>query len=90
VEADIIINCTSLGNYDAPECSPLNTELLDKLKEPVFCLDVIHTPEETVLLKELRRRGIPSENGVRMSEIQATMGFWSVENSYASFSKHIS
>lgn len=70
--ADLIINCTSVGM--APDVSgcPIDPMLL----EPRHAVhDIVYQPRETVLLREARRRGCPTVEGIGMLVHQGAASF---------------
>jgi shikimate dehydrogenase len=69
--ADVLINCTSLGQGGNP---PLDIDLSD-LKRSAIVYDVIYVPLETALLKAARRAGHRTVDGLSMLLYQAIPGF---------------
>jgi shikimate dehydrogenase len=69
---DIIINTTSVGMYPNVEEMPL---LLDNLKKGTIVSDIIYNPLETMLLKEAKRCGAITQNGVGMFVYQGALAF---------------
>jgi len=72
---DLIVNCTSLGNVDNRCSMPLDIERLREIPKQAVYFDVIHTPTETLLLQNLKKQLPLVENGIRMSRLQAEIGF---------------
>ncbi|HZG60592.1 MAG TPA: shikimate dehydrogenase [Anoxybacillus sp.] len=69
---DIIINTTSVGMYPNVEEIPLS---LDNLKKGTVVSDIIYNPLETMLLKEAKRCGAITQNGVGMFVYQGALAF---------------
>lgn len=67
---DIIINTTSVGMFPNTENSPFDFEMYDQ-SLPVFVYDMIYNPLKTAFLKEAEKRGIKTENGLKMLVYQA-------------------
>ena len=74
-EADIIINCTSLGSILKPGMSPLGFEDFSKIRKSSFIYDVIYDPIETPLLSFASLSGLKFMNGLSMNFEQAVIGF---------------
>jgi shikimate dehydrogenase len=73
IEADLIVNATSLGlNLDDP--SPLN-ETVFPLKSSHAVYDIIYRPAETPLLKAARAAGCKTANGLGMLLHQGAKAF---------------
>ncbi|TAK80951.1 MAG: shikimate dehydrogenase [Betaproteobacteria bacterium] len=70
-EADVLVNCTSLGLAGKP---PLEIEL-GPLKQSAVVYDVIYVPLETGLLAAARKRGHRTVDGLGMLLQQAGFGF---------------
>lgn len=71
VDADILVNTTSLGMTGNP---PLEINL-QHLPEHCLVSDIVYVPLETPLLKAARQRGLPSVDGLGMLLHQAVPGF---------------
>jgi shikimate dehydrogenase len=69
---DIIINTTSVGMYPHVEEMPLS---LANLKKGTVVSDIIYNPLETMLLKEAKRYGAITQNGVGMFVYQGALAF---------------
>ncbi len=72
-DADIIVNCTSLG---MPGSADLDVSLTDA-KDSAIVADIIYIPLETGLVKAARERGLRTTNGLPMLMHQATTGLYS-------------
>ena len=72
LNADLIVNGTSLGMNDAPERTPIAKELLRK---DVFVYDMIYSPPMTQLLKDAKVVGAQTENGLEMLLYQGLLAF---------------
>jgi shikimate dehydrogenase len=70
-EADLLVNCTSLGLSGKP---PLEIDL-DPLKRSAVVYDVVYVPLETALLAAARKRGHRTVDGLGMLLQQAGFGF---------------
>jgi len=70
-EADLLVNCTSLGLAGKP---PLEIDL-GPLKRSAVVYDVVYVPLETGLLGQARRRGHRTVDGLGMLLQQAGFGF---------------
>lgn len=70
-EADVLVNCTSLGLAGKP---PLEVDL-GPLKRSAVVYDVIYVPLETGLLAAARKRGHRTVDGLGMLLQQAGFGF---------------
>jgi shikimate dehydrogenase len=64
---DLAVNCTSCG-MNEQDPFPIDPDVLSKVAR---VYDLIYSPEETKLLKEARRRGLPASNGIGMLIHQA-------------------
>ncbi|MBA2869817.1 shikimate dehydrogenase [Anoxybacillus calidus] len=69
---DIIINTTSVGMYPNVEEIPLS---LANLKKGTVVSDIIYNPLETLLLKEAKRCGAITQNGLGMFVYQGALAF---------------
>ncbi|BCS80713.1 shikimate dehydrogenase [Anaerocellum diazotrophicum] len=67
---DIIINTTSVGMFPNIENNPFDFEIYEQ-SPPVFVYDMIYNPLKTAFLKEAEKRGIKTENGLKMLVYQA-------------------
>jgi len=70
-EADVLVNCTSLGLAGKP---PLEIDL-GPLKRSAVVYDVVYVPLETALLAAARKRGHRTVDGLGMLLQQAGFGF---------------
>ena len=70
-EADVLVNCTSLGLAGKP---PLGIDL-EPLKRTAVVYDVVYVPLETGLLAAARKRGHRTVDGLGMLLQQAGFGF---------------
>lgn len=71
-EATVVVNGTSLGMADSPLQSPLPKELLKK--ELLVC-DMIYSPPVTQLLKDGKKVGAQTQNGLDMLLYQGLLAF---------------
>ena len=74
-EADIIINCTSIGWGNQSLKSPISLKFLNYVKKSSKFFDVIYDPRTTVLLKHVRKKGFKSLNGLDMNLQQAVLAY---------------
>ena len=72
LEADVIINATSLGMYPQDGETPLPKKLL---KEGMIVMDIVYQPLRTKLLREAKQRGCVTVNGLEMLMRQAAAQF---------------
>ncbi|MHC4441842.1 MAG: shikimate dehydrogenase [Planctomycetota bacterium] len=72
LEADAIINCTSMGMWPKVEDTPVHSRAMSN-KPMVF--DTVYNPIETHLLHEARRQGCKTVDGVSMFVNQAVAQF---------------
>ncbi len=71
-EADLIINCTSAGMTPDVQGCPIDPALLDP-RQVVY--DIVYQPRETVLLREARRKGCQTVEGLGMLVHQGAASF---------------
>lgn len=71
LNADILINATPVGMKEGDPCI-VSTDALHK--DLIVC-DLIYNPLETNLLKEARKRGLKSINGIGMLLYQGALSF---------------
>ncbi|MBC7605509.1 MAG: shikimate dehydrogenase [Burkholderiales bacterium] len=73
----IIINCTPLGTSpNVKECPPIPCEYFT---ENHIAYDLIYNPEETEFLKNARKKGAITKNGLEMLVLQAERA-WKIWN----------
>jgi 3-dehydroquinate dehydratase/shikimate dehydrogenase len=72
VVCDTLINCTSVGMHPNVDESPIHQSFL---KPNLVVMDVVYTPEQTMLIKEGRARGCHILTGVDMFVRQAALQF---------------
>jgi shikimate dehydrogenase len=63
LEADVVINATSLGMHPRDRESPIPKKLL---KEGMMVMDIVYQPLETKLLREAKEKGCLTINGLEM------------------------
>lgn len=68
LKGEIIINCTPCGMYPGTDCSPVDEAVFDGYETAV---DLIYNPEETLFLKQARKKGLKTMNGLYMLVGQA-------------------
>ncbi len=72
IEADIIINGTSIGMLGNENMSPLDNKMAENVIKPgMIVFDTVYNPLETKLLKLARERGAKTIDGVNMLVYQA-------------------
>ncbi|MBW3042887.1 shikimate dehydrogenase family protein [Prochlorococcus marinus] len=71
----LLINCTSLGDYQNLDFSPISLDLVDTHNKPIGIFDVIHTPSLTKLLLWAKDKKINYCNGIDMNLMQAAIAF---------------
>jgi len=71
-DADILINATSIGLGDEDARVPLNVE---SLRPELVVADVIFNPPQTQLLRDAKRQGCTTLDGLGMLVNQAVIGF---------------
>ncbi len=73
-EADLIVNCTTLGMLHGPGegCTPLNKELIPAKS---FVYDLVYNPPETPLLREAIQAGASRLGGLHMLVYQGAASF---------------
>ena len=72
VICDTLINCTSVGMHPNIDESPIHPSFL---KPGLTVMDLVYTPETTLLVKEARSRGCHVLTGVDMFVRQAALQF---------------
>lgn len=68
-KADLIINATPVGMFPHEDDSPLDINF--SVKKNLIAFDLIYNPAETKFLAEAKKKGIFTENGLRMLIYQA-------------------
>ncbi len=69
---DLIVNATPVGMAESGGLLPVPLELIKKRH---FIYDLVYIPQETVLIKEARRKGARAVNGIGMLVHQAALAF---------------
>jgi 3-dehydroquinate dehydratase/shikimate dehydrogenase len=72
VQADVVINCTSVGMHPHVDATPYDA---DWLHEGMLVFDTIYNPENTLLLEQARERGCQTVDGLEMFVRQAARQF---------------
>ncbi|MGA2317851.1 MAG: shikimate dehydrogenase [Thermodesulfobacteriota bacterium] len=72
LEADVIINATSLGMYPRDRETPIPKKLL---KEGMMVMDIVYQPLQTKLLREAKKKGCLTINGLEMLVRQGVAQF---------------
>lgn len=74
---DMIVNCTPLGMFpNEDNCPPIPYSALTSKH---FLYDLVYNPEETLFLKEGKKRGARTRNGYKMLALQAEAS-WRIWN----------
>ena len=71
----LIINCTSMGDYENIELMPINTSTIPKEKYPMGIYDVIYNPLKSKLIQFAEEKNILCDNGLEMNLLQAAIAF---------------
>lgn len=71
-DAELVINCTSVGMEPHAEQCPIQS---DDLRREQIVYDIVYRPRETVLLREARRRGCVTVEGIGMLVYQGAASF---------------
>ena len=72
IDADVLINTSSVGMYPNVEDSPVSDAML---KQDMILFDVVYNPQETKLLKDAKANGCVTLDGVEMFVGQAALQF---------------
>ncbi len=72
LNADIIVNCTSVGQHPDVDDSPVHQSIL---KPGMVVFDAVYNPETTLLVKQARSRGCHVVTGVELFVRQASLQF---------------
>ena len=72
---DILINATSVGSQNNPSKELVERKHLYKLKNSTLVYDIIYDPLETTLLKDAKKVGLDTMNGLEMNLLQAVLAF---------------
>ncbi len=67
---DLIIQTTSIGMFPDVDSSPISVE---NLKPTAFVSDIIYTPLETKLLRDVKQKGARIQNGIPMFAFQGAL-----------------
>lgn len=67
---DIIVQTTSIGMWPEINQSPIT---ITNLKESAFVSDIIYNPAESELLKQARKNGACTQNGMKMLALQNSL-----------------
>jgi shikimate dehydrogenase len=73
--ADIVVNCTSVGFGDQEFKSPLNERQIVQIKNSAIVYDIIYQPLKTKLLEMVNNRGVSTLNGLAMNLEQAVLAY---------------
>lgn len=71
---DIIINCTSVG-FKSDKASPLNENLIKKVKKNSIIYDIIYQPKYTKLIRLAKKHNLKYYNGLEMNREQAVIAY---------------
>jgi shikimate dehydrogenase len=86
--ADILINCTSVGMFPNVEATIIPKELL---RRDLIVMDIVYNPIETRLLKDVKDVGAKAISGIHMLVYQAALSFklWTGEEAPIDLMKKI-
>ena len=71
-DADMVINCTSVGMEPDAERCPIDS---DWLRPEQIVYDIVYKPRETILLRDARRKGCITVEGIGMLVYQGAASF---------------
>lgn len=71
-DAELVINCTSVGMEPHAERCPIQS---DHLRREQIVYDIVYRPRETVLLRDARRKGCVTVEGIGMLVYQGGASF---------------
>ena len=71
----MIINCTSIGFDKKINESPIQEEMISKLKINAIIFDIIYNPKKTKLLSSAKKYSYQTMNGADMNLEQAVIAF---------------
>jgi len=74
-DAEILINCTSVGGKTSLMESILSNDDVNRLPPNVVVFDIIYDPRPTLLLKRAQLRGLSTIDGLDMNLQQAVLAF---------------
>ena len=74
VQANLIVNCTSIGMAHTPE-EKLSPLMLQQIPPTCLVYDLVYNPLETQLLREAARAGADTMNGIKMLVYQGAASF---------------
>ena len=72
IDAKLLINCTSIGMHPDTDAAALPKEYI---KKDMVVFDTVYNPAETLLLKQAKRRGAKTIDGLSMFVNQAAAQF---------------
>jgi shikimate dehydrogenase len=74
-DADVLINCTSVGSASRAGASPVTADALAYLPDRAVVFDIIYDPSPTPLLALAAGRGLPTLDGSTMNLEQAVLAY---------------
>lgn len=74
-DAEILINCTSVGGTTSPSESILSHENVNRLPANAIVFDIIYDPRPTLLHQRAQLRGLSTLDGLDMNLQQAVLAF---------------
>jgi len=74
-DAEVLINCTSVGGTTSPTESLLSTTDMNLLPPNAIVFDIIYDPRPTLLLQRAQLRGLSTLDGLDMNLQQAVLAF---------------
>ena len=75
INADLIINCTTIGFGDQEKLSPLTNEQIQQLKKSAVVFDIVYQPVDTIFRKMAHKSGKSTMGGLMMNLEQAVIAF---------------
>jgi 3-dehydroquinate dehydratase/shikimate dehydrogenase len=72
IDAELLINCTSIGMYPDTDAAPLSKEYI---KKDMIVFDTVYNPAETLLLKQAKKKRAKTIDGLSMFISQAAAQF---------------
>ena len=72
MDAELVVNCTSIGMHPNVDATPVPKEAL---KKSMVVFDTVYNPAQTMLLKEAESKGAKTIDGIAMFVNQAAAQF---------------
>lgn len=74
-DADVLVNCTSVGFGDQADASPVTAEQLQVLPSGARVFDIVYQPSPSKLLSLAQSRGLEILDGTPMNREQAVLAY---------------